>query len=493
MKKTLLLIFLTIIISIVFLSCSENQIMSGQQDTNGQDTYGQNPNSQDTNDYDTNDITPIIIGNIQSCKNYGINTVFIESVQVGNNIGRSIVGTSFETITYIDTNGKKCPLVFLTSDGKSVVLQINNIRKIDEKQILFNYISIYLVSELDDAYIISTTSFNKNATVLLNMLDGKIYDLTPYNTDNIFIDNDNIYCSGKTDNTLYKISKNNTSFATPLNNANFTPINKDWPIIKLETKIITGNIALDINGIIPPKEINGPSIYKLIGNSQYYNIFINELYRNTVIAPENYHAGYARKLFIDNLGDLWIYQFYKGFDNYTTKYLFAKCKLHIDDDANITYTDYTEIELPFSFNQTTAAYNVKIFSLNEKIHSYYIDNIFYTVKININGIGISSEYFTTSSTIPSNGTYIDEYIYYQDNKSIRRLHLVSGGVDTLLYSDSNMLTNSLVVINRKLIFHKYINATTVNTYYLSIDSLSSEPQLFSENKVEIKNIIELEL
>jgi len=433
------------------------------------------------------------VGNIQSSKNYGINTIFIGNIQVNNNIGRSIFGLSFETIKYFDLNGKEKPMLFLTSDGKNVVLQTTNLKQINNKYILFNFSKIYLINDSDEKITIHN-SVERNAVALLNMMNGKIYDFTQYKTDNIFIDSDYIYCIGRNNKTVYKIAQNNPSNAIPLNNANFTPVNDNLPLVKIQNKLVIGNISLDIDGNLPPKETNGPMVFRPIGLGSFYDIFNNMFKSNLILTPENDHASYVKKWFFDDNGDIWVYQFYTGVensDNLIEKHFFAKFKLLIDSEGNITYTDYEEIELPFFLNSSTSAYNVKVFKIREKAHSYNIGNIFYTVKINDNGIGITNEYFITSSNIPVVGTLIDGYIYYQNGTSIHKFHLVPGGIDEIVFSDANILKNSLVILERQLFFHKYVTATTVNTYYLSIDNLLSEPQLMSENKVEIKDIIEL--
>jgi hypothetical protein len=166
----------------------------------------------------------ITINNL-SIKTTGVKSLYISNISV-NNGSRAIGGNSvIQTLSYINNTGENSPLFFTTPSDKNIVLNVSNLRQLDEKRILVDFSSFYAITIDGNVYTIGET-IATSGRALIDMKSGKVYDFKGYNNIQ-FVSNDLLFTLEN--DTVYKIDLNNVSVATPLNNATYNPIIKIAP------------------------------------------------------------------------------------------------------------------------------------------------------------------------------------------------------------------------------------------------------------------------
>jgi len=195
------------------------------------------------------------------------------------------------------------------------------------------------------------------------------------------------------------------------------------------------------------------------------------------------------------------------------KYFYGK--ITINDNAEVVLTD--SIEGSFSFTPSNESNN--IFFMNSAdggmkgsigyspfyTTNYFIiiyDNGFVSIKGKATGLQIES----TALTMPSNSSLAqqksfikDNYLYYLETTSIKRLYLASGESAETLYTNNKLITNTgnimnlLSVSGNNLIFYQFADDNiSVNTYSLATYQHNAEPELLSSVSADIRNIVELD-
>jgi hypothetical protein len=92
----------------------------------------------------------------------------------------------------------------------------------------------------------------------------------------------------------------------------------------------------------------------------------------------------------------------------------------------------------------------------------------------------------------------DNYLYYLEDSSIKRLYLASGETPEVVYTNSHLLTSGtsidyLTASGNNLIFYQYADDNvSVNTYSLAMYQQGSTPKLLASSSIDVRNIVELD-
>jgi len=467
----------------------------------------------DNGNSDNNGTEAISINEL-SVKDTSIKSLYVSNIPVNNT--RVASGSTIQTLSYINNLGQNAPFFFVSPSGKNIVLNVNGIEQLDNKRITIKFSSYYEITDNgNNTYSIGETiDANQNRfgymMALVDMESGKVYDFTEWNIQ--LIHNDTIIASGY-DSIIYKISFDNISVATPLNNRQFFHLSSINPKIVFNDKIIDNDhrYVIDLNGNFPIVSLK--------------NMYITNDICSFISNDEPYWVEFISSktgwVFQDLTGNVWFFftggkmrevnthQYYapdysmKWFNPYTTapdKYFLGK--INIDDDGQVYLTDC--IEDTFSF--TPGYSNGRIFIMNSTgnsksgfindiIRDYAIvvicDDGFMTLTRKANGIYIE----TTALSLPFKSGYIrDNYLYSLDNTTIKRIHLSAGSSVENLYSNNRILTTvGMTFSGDNIIFYQFADDNiSVNTYSLPIYQHNPTPKLLSTSLVEIRNIIELD-
>jgi len=444
-------------------------------------------------------------------KDTSIKSLYVSNIPTSN--GRAASGSSIQTLCYINENGESSPFYFITPSGKNVALVVSSIKQLDDKRITIDFSSYTINNKLNVG--------DEMRTALVDFERGKVYDFTGWGIQ--LVHNDTIIASGR-DATIYKINVNNISVATPLNNKKFFWITGIRPKAVFNDKIIDpdNRYVIDLNGNFPIVSLKNMyitnEICSFISNDNPYWV--------------EFVSGNTGWIFQDLTGDVWFFftggkmprvdarSYYapdgslKAFSPYTTapdKYFLGK--INIDDDGQVYLTDC--IEGAFSFTPSYSNGRIFFMSSNGNGSLGYIDSIikdyaivvicddgFITLTRKANGIHIETTalslslpdlYFAGKSFIK------DNYLYYLDNTTIKRIHLSTGSSAENVYSNNRILTTGstfdgyIFLSGDNIIFYQFADDNiSVNTYSLYLNQQNTTPKLLSTSSVEIKNIVELD-
>jgi hypothetical protein len=463
-----------------------------------------------------------------SIKTTGIKSLYVSTIPV-NDSSRRTGDDTIRTLSYI-SEGQNTPFFFVSPSGKNIVLNGSSLRQLDDKRILVDFSSFYEIIIEDNVYTVGET-IPYFGRALINMESGKVYNFTNYNGVQ-FASNDLLFTLEGS--TLYKIDLNNISTAVPLNNPTYNPVGLIDPPLVITGKILvfgthslyridrSNRYGIDINNAIPIKKITNTyltgDMCSFISNPEGIKALFYRTYSDDNGSLSN---GIIIK---DHAGNLWFYYSNKSVggidvDIYTHHSIavggedYFIGKLSVDNEGNVSLADYYEGSLTFEPDISTEC---SMFIL-DKSNAGKIGNIGDPEYYNNNGIiitfrnGLISfkkeasgiDIQSISLTLPvldKNSSFIDKdnYLYYIEGSSIKRLHLATGGTPETMYSNSRLLTGGsdqsfLIATGNNLVFYQYANDNiTVNTYSISMYQPGATPKLLSTNSVDIKSIVELD-
>jgi hypothetical protein len=125
----------------------------------------------------------------------------------------------------------------------------------------------------------------------------------------------------------------------------------------------------------------------------------------------------------------------------------------------------------------------------------------------VDNVNMASTGLTTESGISQKVAFIkSNYIYWLDNKTIKRIELSSTSNIEIIYTNNdivnpvniNYINIALTTSGNNLVFYKYKDATTIGTYTIPISDLSVplpvdyEPVEIASSSIEAQDIIELD-
>ena len=485
---------------------------------------------KDTGNNNNNNTETISINNL-SIKNAGIKSLYVSDIPVNGNT-RAASGSTIQTLSYINSNGENSPFFFVTPSGKNIVLNVSEVQQLDDKRILVDFDSYYEITESDNTFTIGETII-ESGRALIDMESGKVYDFKEYNNIQ-FVSNDLLF--SLENETLYKVDLNNISLAVPLNNPTYNPVSNQYPIIPIVfgDKVLGvadyGRIRLsiDINNNFPPKSIidailtaescsfiqsqtslrfissdtssftyspNGIVIADLSGNPHFYSFegFFIRSYSNTILGEKYFTC----RLSIDNNGNILLSEYNEGNHTFDTKW--RMWHGNQDNESNIFFMNSAGVgkigSLFFDVGETMLSFNVFI-SQSIILKS---SNGFIHLKKKANGIQVES----TALSLPKVDAYSsfinkDNYLYYLEGSSIKRLYLASGETPEVVYSNSRLLTSGtsidyLTASGSNLIFYQYADDNvSVNTYSLAMYQQGATPKLLASSSIDVRDIIELD-
>jgi hypothetical protein len=470
----------------------------------------------------------ITIDNL-SVKTTGIKSLYVSNIPV-NNSSRAVSNDSvIQTLSYINNVGQNTPFFFISPSGKNIVLNVSNLNQLDEKRILVDFNSFYEITVDENVYTIGDTITN-TGRALIDMKTGKVYDFKEYNNIQ-FASNDLLFTLEN--QTLYKIDLNNVSVATPLNNSTYTPIDVLDPSIIINNKIIGyygfyGGIegdrySFDINNTFPPKQIT--NCYLTSGICSFINVNTPITFYN-YLARSNNEEQPANGIIIQDLsGSSWYFtlnqyvttgsstvgHFGIGVSGNGNQYFIGKISL--DDDGEFFVSDYSTSNNNFNiisnekinmfcFDMSNNGYiNILDYTKDYKNNglTFVFNNGFIKLKKKSNGIQIESTALSMP-TVNKNNSFInkDNYLYYIEGSSIKRLYLSSGNSPETVYANSRLLTGGsnqdfLIATGNNLVFYQFADDNmTVNTYSIPMYQQETNPKLLSANSAEIRNIVEFD-
>jgi hypothetical protein len=429
------------------------------------------------------------IGTLRNIKTAGIKSLYTVDYSVETDNNRAISqNNTILTLAYV-SNGKNTPIIFQDSKNQDIILKISNIRNVNGSWIIAEFTGLYAGYENTNGEFMSTYQENRSGKTIMDMKTGVLYDFTPYAIDNVIIVDDTIYTtdigwnSPYSKTTLYKITLGTNIQAIPLNNKDYDSAGKLNFIIG--NKIIAGfkfynsggdlqtyGKSFDTNGIIQPKQVNIPTDhffgYRPSELESPYNIIIGYVEGGYIIEEGLEEGG----KFLDKNGDTWVYTLHPEF---------IKLKISINDDGLLGYSDYSETPLSYEYDWVEHI-------LPGGRHIGFPFQPRYFVTIVSSGTDLQLNYDPTGlrwlgemGIQNSNG-----YWFYTAENNIYKVDLNTLSYESI-YS-GNIFT--LHVSGNAIIFDVYANATTINTYMMPVEGPYS-PTLFSVNRSEIKDILEL--
>lgn len=436
-------------------------------------------------------------------KDTSIKSLFIGDVSV--NSARSANGATIQTIAYINNNGVSSPFFFVTPSGKNIILNTGNIEQIDDKRILLDFNSYYEVTINDNIYILSDIiytnypdSSGSSKTALVDFEKNKVYDLSGWQIGLYY--NGFVFASTN-DATIYKIDLNNASKAIPLNNREFFSFDSGiWGLYQhvINNKLIYSGYVIDINIAYPITTLKHSYVTSEMCS------FIKEDSPYVV----GLGSGMTFKDLSDNLwffitggrkppGDsIWqgyydndgVWKSFKVDNGEPDKYFIGK--VNIDNEGYIYLTDYYEDTFTFTpLYSGTTRWGSK--GNNDLVMVCNDGFISFTMKYD----GILVETTPITVSLPSQGeTFIkNNYLYYKENTSIKRVHLSANSSAETVYSNNRILTTKgFKFSGDNIIFYMFADDNiSVNTYSLSLKQ-GATPILLSTSVVEIRSIVELD-
>ena len=446
--------------------------------------------------------------NSLAVKDTSIKSLYVSNIPASN--GRAASGSTIQTLCYINENGESSPFFFITPSGKNVMLEVSSIQQLDDKRIVIDFSSYTIDNKLN-------VGDGSIKTALVDFERGKVYDFSGWgiylvNNDVAFV---GIIGYGSLEDgkgIIYKINLNDVSKAIPLNNNKYFNIGGIKPVVFNNSKVCSYNeYIIDINNNFPITSLKNATLNNdmcsFIPGSSYKTNFLN---------------GKDGLTFTDYSGDTWFFIAggkTPGLDHvggYTSpnlgnpdKYFIGK--INIDDDGQMFFTDYYEDSFSFTPDYSN---NGRLFFLHPNGNSIdrskvYVDDVFIRHKIIVmsnNGYitidrkisGIHIETTALSLSLPdyfAGRSFIkDNYLYYLDNTTIKRIHLSAGSSAEIVYSNNRILTTENITLSGDTIFFYQFadDNISVNTYSLYLNQQNPIPILLSTSSVEIKGIVELD-
>jgi hypothetical protein len=451
----------------------------------GGDTKNNENNGSSNNDNNNNGNNETITIDKLSIKDNSIKSLYVSNIPI-NSSARTVGGNFIQTLSYINSNGKNSPFFFVSPSGKNIVLEVGSLRQLDTKRILVDFNGYYEITINENVYIISERTLT-GGRALIDMESGKIYDALYINIG--FVKNNLGFAL--TERTIYKADLNNLSAAIPLNNPDYYPVSAIDPPVIFGDKII-GYVSgehyiFDINNNSVPKKINnsyGIFDYGGGGNDWGMNIVIKDLEGSPYYFGGGIGGSIIGKVSIDNDGNISmddtvpVDELLNALAGFVVFFMdFANNgRIKIRDDAR------NGDDLIYNNNGIIGISSGMIVSLKRKAKGLQFDYI------NI----------STPSSIDKKHSFIkDNYLYYLEGTSIKRLYLASGGTPEIVYTNNRLLTSGvsidyLTVTGDNLIFYQFADDNiTVNTYLLPMYQPGATPVLFSASSVDIAYMVEL--
>jgi hypothetical protein len=465
-------------------------------------------------DLGTGNNETITINNL-SVKTTGIKSLYISNIPV-NNGSRTVSDSVIQTLSYINSNGENTPFFFVSPSGKNIVFNVNRLEQLDDKRILIKSDSYSVIDIVGNTFTITgigNLRYSASGSgYVIDFEKNKIYDFVDW--DIYFLHNDIVYAGGF-DATLYKIDINNISVATPLNNSEYFRITSSVKPAVFNNKIIGGDnyYVIDINNDFPIT----PLKYSYITNEMCSFIPSENSYKVDFVFS---HTGLT---FQDFNGNIWFFitggktpglNTYNSNPDFESPDKYFLGKINIADDGQAFLTDCIEGTFSNTLSYKTGSSTFLMNSAGNGSDSYVegriikdnmiimCDDGFITITIRANGIQIETTALTLS--LPErywNGqSFIqDNYLYYLDNTTIKRIHLSTGSSVENVYSNSRILTSGSVdyayiyPTGNSIIFYQFSEDNiSINTYSLSMYEYNPTPKLLSTSSVNIRNIVELD-
>ena len=462
------------------------------------------------------------IGQLQSVKTKGIKSVYTSNIGIKNgsqsSVRAALSSADIQTLSYINDDGKNTPVIITTSTGKEVVLQMTDAFQVGTKRLVVKYSAAWEIAEIETdeegiEYELVTKHFQSGQT-LINMETGKLYEFSSYPMSSNIVDGNILYTVK--DGTLYKIDLENISSAVPLNNSTYNSV--DGISMLLGDKIIASismkDYAFDVNSASTPKAVKSfdagsltPIPFNVGGDRFYLNSPEDGMYY-----MGSYGLNHGNNIKKDNSGNVWFYMFaFNQFHIINTpdpaKY-YIMGQISIDNFGQLSISNYSNNTLSFDpASGVTTAYQMDNIATLEAEDAIYILRYNGYIKISktltSSGFDISSygrtmpnEYWALTDKHPKIWLY-KNYLYWMYGTDIKRMLLSQNSSEEIIFSDVDIVdtdngATSLLLSGDKLIFSKYVNATTVSTYSLAIDNLTVSPVLLSTDIQDIVNIMELD-
>jgi hypothetical protein len=427
-------------------------------------------------------------------KDTSIKSLYVSNIPANNN--RAASGSTIQTLCYINENGESSPFFFITPSGKNVALDALSVIQVDEKRITINFAYYYEVNISGNTYTITNpikvdqTGLvgTDQRTALVDFEKNKVYDFSGLGVFTIV--NDMAFANGN--GIVYKIDLNNASIATPLNNNAFFRMfgykllgNK---IVSYRTDDYYGYYVIDINNDFPITPLKNGSI----NNDMCSFISVDSPYEIDLF--DNWTA----LKFTDFTGDTWFFVAGGKTPGVSSsshlgnpdKYFVGK--VNINDEGQMFFTDYYEDSFLFTPDYSNNSYLFYLYS-NIIVMS---NNGYITIDRKISGIHIETT--ALSLSLPdffAGRSFIkDNYLYYLDNTTIKRIHLSAGSSAEIVYSNNRILTTENITLSGDTIFFYQFadDNISVNTYSLYLNQQNPTPKLLSTSSVEIRSIIELD-
>jgi hypothetical protein len=473
----------------------------------------------------------------------GVKSVYLSDIPV-NGSGRAAAGGDpISSLSYISSTGQNAPVLFSTPSGKKqFIFDVTDVEQLGERCIIITITGYYEVTSTGAAgsYTVGekvntewdndkywdekTNSFifvKALYSVLIDMKNGKLYDFSEFqpgwntNWPVRFMEGDIIYTAKDTWNngTVYKIDMSAASVdsalqAVPLNNNAFIPINSISLPYTISNKLIGSKsvspywyenmIILDVSGTKQPQEYKSPQPYVDIFNT---NVLIRDL------------TGKPWAFFGDS-------SYTDG--NYT--YTYSIAEVSIDDSGRCTLDSKEDVQLAFSYYYTHFYHynDGQIFTFNaagtgstiiddyddtKKMRSFLNNGVvtiyptgFIRLRQEVDGIRIESAEVSLPTSLAGKSVISSEnYLFWLENKTIKRQKLEAGSSAQDVYSNSGIMDivtarDLLTASGRKLIFYQYAegSATEVHTYSLDMYNPNAQPELLATNDAEVRSIVELD-
>ena len=469
-----------------------------------------------------------------SNRNMGIKSLYISNISVNGN-GRAASGSTIQTLSYINNLGQNAPFFFVSPSGKNIVLNVSEVQQLDEKRILVDFISYYVITAEGNVFTIGETIYT-SGRALIDMESGKVYDFKEYR--NIKLVSNDLLFSYDDNGTLYKVNLNVMSIAVPLNNPTYTPVFEIFPllfgnkIVTFPTKDTSNKLSLDINNEFPPKLfinatltsdlcsfINSPTTVEFLARfgNDLTGMVISDLSGNPYFYSFigfNINGGnetdyFTGKLSIDDNGNMLLSDCYEGKHTFETNWTqrdFFNSQTQVESPiflinsagiGKMDYYGYVYYNRPYDFPYTCSqSFDI----LKSQSVILYSNNGFIHLKKKSKGIQVESIALSMPK-VYAGSSFInrDNYLYYLEGSSIKRLYLASGETPEVVYSNSRLLLTGgasmdyLTASGSNLIFYQFADDNiTVNTYSLAMYQQGATPKLLASSSIDVRDIIELD-
>jgi hypothetical protein len=444
----------------------------------------------------------------------GVKSVYLSDIAV-NGSGRAAAGDdTISSLSYLTSTGQNAPVAFSTPSGKKrFIFEVTRLEQLGERCIIICIDGYYEVAGTGDAgsYTVGPKEWTETKSVLIDMKNGKLYDFSEFqdrwNSRSRFMEGDIIYTvNGEYDgDTVYKIDLSTASVdsalkAVPLNNGALMPIRLIMLPYTISNKLIvrayTNNLktmCLDVSGAIQPVE------YKWVADV-YGSEFMFE----------------TQALIRDLTGKPWF-----SLNNY------AIYEVSIDDSGQCVFGSVKTVQIPAH----EPSYNSQIFTFNaagvgnnyKNLYGYYrssgdpemeimrsflnngvvmiYSNGFIRLRPEVDGIKVESSELALPAKDSLMGKSVissENYLFWLENKTIKRQKLEAGSSAQVVYSNSGIMDivttrDLLTASGRKLIFYQYAegSATEVHTFSLDMYNPNAQPELLATNDAEVRSIVEL--